>query len=86
MIQKRRIVYANPAAENLLERPSKVLQNRLEQSFFLNNSDELFEGFIRRSHINLLKRQDLILERTGRDPLHVHTIVTALDIAETASF
>ena len=29
-----RIVYANPAAENLLERPSKVLQKpRLERAF-----------------------------------------------------
>ncbi|TXI91006.1 MAG: PAS domain-containing protein [Burkholderiaceae bacterium] len=78
-----RIVYANPAAENLLERPSKVLQSLSLSELFLN-SEDLFEGFHQAlAHQFAEKRQDLILERTGRDPLHVHTIVTALDNAET---
>ena len=78
-----RVVYANPAAENLLERPSKLLLNASLRDLFLN-SEELFDGFKQAiDHQFAEKRQDLILERNGRDALHVHSIVTSLDLVET---
>lgn len=78
-----RIAYANPAAENLLERPFKLLHHaELKDLFF--NSEELLDGFQQALAQQFAeKRQDLILERNGHEPLHVHTIVTALDLVET---
>lgn len=77
------IVYANPAAENLLERPFKLLLNTQLSNLFLNG-DELLDGFQQAiEHQFADKRQDLILERNGREPLHVYSIVTALDLPAT---
>lgn len=74
-----RIVYANPAAENLLERPFKLLLNVELQELF-TNSAELLEDFQQALEQKFAdKRQDLILEQIGREALHVHSIVTALD-------
>ncbi len=76
-----RILYANPAAENLLERPFKLLQHLKLNDLFLNG-DELLSGFeqaLARQFAD--KRQDLILERNGHEALHVHSIVTSLDLA-----
>lgn len=78
-----RVVYANPAAENLLERPFKLLQHTELKDLFLN-SEELFDGFQQAIAQQFAeKRQDLTLERNGHEALHVHTIVTALDQPET---
>jgi two-component system nitrogen regulation sensor histidine kinase GlnL len=77
------IVHANPAAENLLERPFKLLLNTPLSDLFLNG-DELLDGFQQAiEHQFADKRQDLILERNGREPLHVYSIVTALDLPDT---
>ncbi len=73
------IAYANPAAENLLESSLKVMQNQRLTEMFLNG-DKLQDIFIQAvAHHFDDKRQDLVLERPGRDPLQVHMIVTALD-------
>jgi two-component system nitrogen regulation sensor histidine kinase GlnL len=73
------ITYANPAAENLLESSVKVLQHQRLTELFLNG-DKLQLMFDQAAaHIYDDKREDLALERLGRDPLQVHVIVTALD-------
>lgn len=74
-----RISYANPAAENLLESSSKALANHKLTELFLNNEDleEVFQQALEHQFAD--KRQDLTLERVGREPLQVHTVVTALD-------
>lgn len=74
-----RISYANPAAENLLESSSKSLVNHKLTELFLNNEDleEVFQQALEHQFAD--KRQDLTLERVGREPLQVHTVVTALD-------
>jgi two-component system nitrogen regulation sensor histidine kinase GlnL len=73
------ISYANPAAENLLESSLKVMQNQRLTDMFLNG-DKLQAIFTQAAaHLFDDKRQDLVLERMGRDPLQVHLMVTALD-------
>lgn len=73
------ISYANPAAENLLESSLKVMQNQRLTDMFLNG-DKLQDIFTQAAaHLFDDKRQDLVLERVGRDPLQVHLMVTALD-------
>lgn len=74
-----RISYVNPAAENLLESSSKALVNYKLTELFLNGYElaEVFQQAIEHQFAD--KRQDLTLERMGREPLQVHTIVTALD-------
>ena len=73
------ISYANPAAENLLESSLKVMQHQRLTEMFLNG-DKLQDIFSQAvAHQFDDKRQDLVLERAGRDPLQVHVIVTALD-------
>ncbi|MFL6718248.1 MAG: two-component system sensor histidine kinase NtrB, partial [Burkholderiaceae bacterium] len=73
------ISYANPAAENLLESSLKVMQNQRLTDMFLNG-EQLQDIFTQAAaHLFDDKRQDLVLERVGRDPLQVHLMVTALD-------
>ena len=73
------ITYANPAAENLLESSLKVMQHQRLTEMFLNGDtlQDIFNQAV--AHHFDDKRQDLVLERAGRDPLQVHMIVTALD-------
>src|SRR5476649_568993 len=74
-----RITYANAAAENLLESSLKALSRQKLAAQFLN-PDELDNICAQaREHKFADLRQDLTLERAGRDPLHVHSIVSALD-------
>ncbi|WP_414694180.1 nitrogen regulation protein NR(II) [Oxalicibacterium sp.] len=73
------IIYANPAAENLFENSSKALVDHSLSELFIN-SEELelmFEEALARQFAD--KRQDLTLERIGREPLQVHVVVTTLD-------
>lgn len=76
---EERIIYANPAAEHLFEVSSKALTSHKLTEIFLNGEDltAVFRQAV--AHQFADKRQDLTLERAGRDPLQVHTIVTALD-------
>ena len=74
-----RISYANAAAENLLESSLKALSRQKLTALFLN-PDEL-AGICAQAleHKFSDLRQDLSLERLGREPLRVHSIVSALD-------
>lgn len=72
------IMYANAAAENLLEHSIKALLQQKLNDLFLN-PEALMEVFQQAAaHQFADKRQDLVLERAGRETLHVHIIVTAL--------
>ena len=74
-----RVVYANAAAEILLESSFKTLQHQKLDDLFLNG-DKLAAAFQQAIEYQFAdKRQDLALERIGRDPLHVHVIVTPLE-------
>lgn len=77
------IVYANAAAENLLESSFKVLSQQKLSELFLNGTElaTLFYQAVSQQFAD--KRLDLVLERAGREPLQVHTVVTALDRADT---
>ena len=74
-----RISYANAAAENLLESSLKALSRQKLTALFLN-PDEL-AGICAQAleHKFSDLRQDLSLERLGREPLRVHSIISALD-------
>jgi two-component system nitrogen regulation sensor histidine kinase GlnL len=69
--------YANPAAENLLDVSLKSL-SRLTLAALFSNGDEL-AGLCGQARANTWAdlRQDLVLLRAGREPLHVHSIVSA---------
>jgi len=74
-----RISYANAAAENLLESSLKALSRQKLTALFLN--PEELAGICAQAleHKFSDLRQDLSLERLGREPLRVHSIVSALD-------
>jgi two-component system nitrogen regulation sensor histidine kinase GlnL len=68
--------YVNAAAENLLESSRKALLRQNLGALF-SNADELVhlcEQAVAHKYADL--RQDLTLERGGREPLHVHSIVS----------
>src|SRR4051794_27668735 len=77
------IAYANAAAENLLEISFKALSHQKLASLFLNGEhlQAIFDQAIANQFAD--KRQDLVLERVGRDALRVHVIVSALDRPDT---
>lgn len=79
---KGSIAYANPAAENLLENSFKNLMHQKPQDLFMNGNEigEIFEQAL--AHQFGVKRQDLILERAGRDPLQLQVIVMVLENPE----
>jgi two-component system nitrogen regulation sensor histidine kinase GlnL len=73
------IIYANAAAEDLLDTSCKALSQQKLSELFLNG-EELADACRQAvAHQFADKRQDLTLERTNRLPLHVHSVVTALD-------
>jgi len=77
------ITFVNAAAEILLDLSLKSLTHQTLNDLFLNG-DELLAVFHQAvNHQFADKRQDLTLERAGREPLHVHSIVTALDNPDT---
>ena len=74
-----RINYVNPAAEILLENSLKALSRQKLASLF-GNPEELDHVCTQAlEHRFADVRQDLTLVRPGREPLHVHSIVSALD-------
>ncbi|WP_194270695.1 nitrogen regulation protein NR(II) [Glaciimonas soli] len=78
-----RIVYVNPAAENLLESSCKILIGQKLEELFSNG--ELLAALFQQALAHQFDdvRQDLILERFGRESLWVDSITTALDHAAT---
>ena len=78
-----RITYANPAAETMLASSFKALQSQRLVELFSNGDklDAVFQQAL--AHQFADKRQDLTLERLGRDSLQVHVVVTSLDNPES---
>jgi len=78
------ITYANAAAENLLESSLKGLLQHKLSSLFVNGEllDILFEQAMAQEFSE--KRQDLSLERSGRDPLQVDCIMSVIDQPDVA--
>ena len=76
---KGRINYVNPAAEILLENSLKALSRQKLAALFCNQDelDHVFSQALEHRFADV--RQDLTLERTGREPLRVHSIISALD-------
>ncbi|NMM28724.1 MAG: PAS domain-containing protein [Glaciimonas sp.] len=76
------IAYVNPAAEILLESASRTLIGQALTSLFVNGAEleAVFQQAV--AHQFSDKRQDLTLQRSGREPLCVDSIITALDSAE----
>jgi two-component system nitrogen regulation sensor histidine kinase GlnL len=74
-----RIAYANAAAEHLLENSIKTLLRQKLSDLFLNPESLAAVCKQAAAHQFADKRQDLVLERAGREALHVHIIVTSLD-------
>ncbi|TFW30292.1 PAS domain-containing sensor histidine kinase [Massilia arenosa] len=72
-----RIRHANPAAENLLESSLKALLRQTLATLFTNAAElsALCAQALATPTADF--RQDLALERAGREPLHVHSIVSA---------
>ncbi len=70
------ITFANAACENLLESSLRALQRQQLHTLFLNAEEltNLCEQALAHKYADL--RQDLTLERSGREPLHVHSIVS----------
>lgn len=77
--QDGRIVYANTAAESLLESSFKVMAQQTLMDLFVNGEQlvVLFQQALHHQFDDL--RQNLILERHGREPLRVDIIITGLD-------
>jgi two-component system nitrogen regulation sensor histidine kinase GlnL len=77
-----RIAYANAAAETLLESSFKVLHQQRLSDLFMNGDRIalIFEQARTRQFDE--KREDMLLERIGRVPLHVNIIVTTIDDPE----
>ncbi len=73
------IAYANAAAEILLESSFKALKLQRLSDLFSNGAllESIFNQAVDRQFAD--KRQDLTLERSGREPLQVHLVATVLD-------
>jgi len=73
-----RVHFANSAAENLFDISARTLAMQHFSRLFANGQviDALFAEANELQFSN--KRLDLVLERTGREPLHLHGIVTVL--------
>jgi two-component system nitrogen regulation sensor histidine kinase GlnL len=74
--------YANPAAEHLLDSSFKSLSRQRLTGLFTNGEElgALCEQALAHKYADL--RQDLALQRNGREPLCVHSIVSAAGEAE----
>ncbi len=69
--------HANPAAEHMLETSVKSLSRQTLSALFSNGAElaALCAQALAHKYADL--RQDLALSRAGREPLHVHSIVSA---------
>lgn len=74
-----RIAYANAAAESLLENSFKVLAQQRLPDLFVNGQKLTAILTQARQHQFDEKREDLVLERVGKQPLQVNMMVTVLD-------
>lgn len=74
-----RIAYANAAAETMLESSFKVLHKQRLQDLFVNGDKlaTIFGQAMQRQFDE--KREDLVLERVGRNPLHLNMVLSVID-------
>ncbi|KNE76276.1 Nitrogen regulation protein NtrB [Candidatus Burkholderia crenata] len=76
-----KIAFANPSAEAMLERSRKQLAQISWPELFAN-ADELVTTIASiADHRFNATHLDAVLERPGREPLHVHAIVAYLEVA-----
>ena len=76
---KGHIVYANAAAETLLENSFKVLHRQRLSDLFVNG-DKLAMIFAQAMQRQFdQKREDLVLDRIGRQALHLNMVISVLD-------
>jgi two-component system nitrogen regulation sensor histidine kinase GlnL len=76
-----KIAFANPSAEAMLERSRKQLAQTAWPELFAN-ADELVTTIASiADHRFNATHLDAVLERPGREPLHVHAIVAYLEVA-----
>jgi len=76
-----KIAFANPSAEAMLERSRKQLAQTSWPELFAN-ADELVTTITSiADHRFNATHLDAVLERPGREPLHVHAIVAYLEVA-----
>ena len=76
-----KIAFANPSAEAMLERSRKQLAQTSWPELFAN-ADELVTTIASiADHRFNATHLDAVLERPGREPLHVHAIVAYLEVA-----
>ncbi|WP_339936771.1 nitrogen regulation protein NR(II) [Undibacterium luofuense] len=73
------IIFANTAAESLLDCSVKQLKQQSLQDIFLNPGELLAVFEQAKQHMFADKRLDLSLERSAKDVLYVRAIVTPLD-------
>ncbi len=73
------IAYANAAAETMLESSFKVLHKQRLQDLFVNGDKlaTIFGQAMQRQFDE--KREDLVLERIGRSPLHLNMVLSVID-------
>jgi two-component system nitrogen regulation sensor histidine kinase GlnL len=76
-----KIAFANPSAEAMLERSRKQLAQTAWPELFAN-ADELVATIASiADHRFNATHLDAVLERPGREPLHVHAVVAYLEVA-----
>ena len=78
------ISFLNTAAETMLENSSKALSGQKLTALFINSVElsNICSQALQHAFSEL--RQDLSLERSGREPLHVHCVVSVLGDAHNA--
>ena len=78
----RRVTYANPAAEHMLETSARTLAGHSLAELFSNSAEleAMFDQAV--AHDFADKRVEMSLARPNRDNLQVHVVVVALDSPE----
>ena len=76
-----KIAFANPSAEAMLERSRKQLAQTAWPELFANADKMMTTIASIADHRFNATHLDAVLERPGREPLHVHAIVAYLEVA-----
>jgi two-component system nitrogen regulation sensor histidine kinase GlnL len=76
---QRKLLYVNAAAENLLDSSRKALMRQTLDELFPSDDELSTQCEQALAHKFADLRQDLTLVRPGREPLHVHSIVSVID-------
>ncbi len=84
VLEKRtlRVAFANPSAESMLDLSRKQLTQMLWSDIFSNAQELVATIAAIAEHRFHATHLDAVLERSGREPLHVHVIVGFLEVAQ----